>query len=278
MTLVLMILSAGFIISQNKDDLFIDYSIDTPNSVRGEKRNKSGLGIKNGNGIPVFFPVYNGVETSAVTDKFMQDIQYSVSVGDIVPLDTRRPPKFLDSCKGGGGTDSAAVKKRFAELKASRQPHLATELLKYCALQHYDGGLYLDSQSTLSITVDHLLTEMTNPKIGYITVSGNDRNIAVLNDPKISPDSIHGGLLYVRKKKSTKIVEGMISTLLSTDVKTLEKSPLLLSKTLYDLMKKDAPSKSKDVWYFLQHTCNLFSLGQRKVATPVDAYALNSYR
>ena len=259
--------------SQDQSGLFIDYSIDTPNSIRSEQKNKSELEITKGNGIPVFFPVYNGVKSSAVTDKLMQDIQNSASVGDIVPLDARRPPKFLDSCKGGVIKDSIAVKKRFAELKASRQPHLATELLKYCALQHYDGGLYLDSQSTLSITIDHILKEMTKTIIGNI-----DRNIAVLNDPKVSPDSIHGGLLYVNKKKSTNIVDGMISTLLSTDVKTLEKSPLLLPKTLYDLMNKDAPSKSEDVWYFLQHTCNLFSLGQREVATPVDVYALNSYR
>ncbi len=249
-----------FNLAQNYDDL-LDKTIDNHKSVRSEKKNEIRRENKNKNGIPVFFPVYNDAESSAVTEKFMQDIQNSPSVGEIVPLDMKNPPEFLESCRIVG-MDVAAVKKRFAELKASRQPHLATELLKYCALKHYQGGLFLDSQSTLSVTVDHIVSDITKTKGG---------NIAVLNDPKVSVDSIHGAIFYV-KKQSGKVVEGMISTLLSTDVKTLEKSPLLLPKTLYNMVTKG------DNWYLLQHTCNLFALGQRQVSTPISNYALNSYR
>eukprot|EP00531_Pseudo-nitzschia_arenysensis_P009691 CAMPEP_0116138922 /NCGR_PEP_ID=MMETSP0329-20121206/13031_1 /TAXON_ID=697910 /ORGANISM="Pseudo-nitzschia arenysensis, Strain B593" /LENGTH=707 /DNA_ID=CAMNT_0003633919 /DNA_START=164 /DNA_END=2287 /DNA_ORIENTATION=+ len=251
-----------FNLSQNYDEL-LDETVDTHKSIRSEKKNEIRRENKNNNGIPVFFPVYNDAESSAVTEKFMQDIRNSPSVGEIVPLDVKNPllVEFLDSC-GIVGMDAAAVKKRFAELKTSRQPHLATELLKYCALKHYQGGLFLDSQSTLSVTVDHIVSDITKAK---------GRNIAVLNDPKVSPDSIHGAIFYV-KKQSGKVVEGMISTLLSTEVKTLEKSPLLLPKTLYEMVNKE------NNWYLLQHTCNLFALGQRQVTTPVSTYDLNSYR
>jgi len=257
----------------------------------------TGKNKKNGLGIPVFFPIYTnansetGLASSTVTDKLIQDIQNSPSVGEVVPLDVEHPPPFLDSCGSNfitvvtavhGAPGPSAAQERFTMLKASRQPHLAMELLKYCTLEHYRGGLYLDSQSTLSSTLDHILGKMTNNSGG---------NIAVLNDPKISPDSIHGALLYVdksyakksKKKKSVSIVQGMISILLSTDVKILESSPLLLPKYLYGLIANDMgvtqlSTKSDAEWYLLQHTCNLGSLGRRELTTPISTYALNSHR
>jgi hypothetical protein len=190
------------------------------------------------------------------------------------------PPAFLGSCgSSNAASGSGSVQERFALLKTSKQPHLAMELLKYCALEHHQGGLYVDSQSTLSSTLDRVLAKMTK------TTGGN---LAVLNDPKISPDSIHGALFYVdgsyqKKKRNNSVVEGMINVLLSTDVKILESSPLLLPKRLYGLIAEDMgvaqlSSKADAEWYLLQHTCNLFSLGQREVTTPISTYALNSHR
>jgi hypothetical protein len=276
---------------------------------------------KNGLEIPVFVPVYsnsnaantanenNGDTTGSsnpVTEKLMQDLQNSASVGEIIPLDVVNPPaEFLESC-GSGITNgngiaavaakfgassstaaaSATAQERFAALRVSKQPHLAMELLKYCALEHHKGGLYLDSQSTLSSTLDHIVTKLTtkNNKNGAI----GGANLAILNDAKISPDSIHGALLYMdkssaKKTKSATVVEGMIHVLLSTDVTVLESSPLLLPKHLYDLIAKamgvaQLSSKAGADWHFLQHTCNLFSLGQRELTTPISAYALNSHR
>lgn len=277
---------------------------------------------KNGREIPVFVPVYTnnyannandngkttGLATSSdtVTEKLMQDLQNSASVSEILLLDVENPPAFLESCGSNSngiaavaakfgassGSSSAAAaaaptaQERFDVLKVSKQPHLAMELLKYCALEHHKGGLYLDSQSTLSSTLDHIVTRMTTKHNN--NGDGTGANLAILNDPKISPDSIHGALLYIdkssaKKTKSATVVEGMIHVLLSTDVKILESSPLLLPKHLYGLIAKamgvaQLSSKADAEWHLLQHTCNLFSLGQRQLTTPISTYALNSYR
>lgn len=278
---------------------------DDPYNNGGVVHPESSRQKKNGLEIPVFVPVYantnaneNGEASSnPVTEKLMQDLQNSASVGEIIALDVDNPPaEFLESCGTSGSNgiaavaakfgassktaaDAGAAQERFAALKVSRQPHLAMELLKYCALEHYKGGLYLDSQSTLSSTLDHIVTKMTT-KPGA--------NLAILNDAKISPDSIHGALLYIdksstKKTKSATVVEGMIHVLLSTDVTILESSPLLLPKHLYGLIAKamgvaQLSSKADAEWHLLQHTCNLFSFGQRELTTPISAYALNSHR
>ena len=237
---------------------------------------------RNVGGIPVFYPVYKDAKASPVTEKLMQDILHSAKVGEIIPIDVEHPGEFLESCgnnNGGlkGSSNMNDVQKRFLGLKSSKQPHLATELLKFCAMKHHQGGLYLDSQSTLTITIDHILAEMTKPASGG--------NLAVLNDPKISPDSVHGAMFYVKKKKSQQVIEGMIDEFLAADVAYLEKSPLFVGKTLHNLIQKDTDDsswkKSSAGWHFLQHTCSISSsLGKRPdTNTPLtQAYALNSYR
>ena len=283
LAMVICCLLASKILFQDTGSDNITAGASFPTVQSGSKKN-------NGLKIPVFLPVYtdsNGVIASTtVTEKLIEDLQSSASIGEVVYLDVEHPPTFLESCGSNGiavvaaedgPSTPIAAQERFGMLKASRQPHLAMELLKYCALDHYKGGLYLDSQSTLSSTLDHVLTKMTKNSGG---------NIAILNDPKISPDSIHGALLYFDKskqKQSRTVVQGMINVLLSTDVKTLQSSPLLLPKHLYDLISKDMgvatlSSKADSKWYLLQHTCNLFALGQRELTVPISDYALNSHR
>lgn len=241
-----------------------------------KKKTYSGAGIR------VFYPVYgyggdSGLSSSAVEEKLVEDLQNSRVIMEVVPLDTRAPPGFLETC---GGTPAAA-KERFNFLKASKQPHLALELLKYCALEHYRGGLYVDSQSTLSNTLENIVSKSSTG------------NLAVLNDPKISPDGIHGGILYVaeessKTKQSNAVVKGMIRLLLSTEIALLESSPLFLPKSLYGLVAKDMGvqdlskaslnQSESSVWYLLQHTCSLFSMAQRQVTAPISTFALNSHR
>ena len=289
----------------------------------------------NGVGIPVFYPIYSyakddGTATTAqttstsnsaspVTDKLVEDLRHSPSVSEVIGLDAEHPPTFLENCgiNGNGiavvaasgvefgistrASTSSTAKERFELLKASKQPHLAMELLKYCALEHYGGGVYLDSQSTLSTTLGHALSK---------AASSGSGNLAVLNDSKISPESIHGGILCITgeyehesdssrpkrssskknsKKSASAVVEGMIRLLLSTELSVLESSPLFLPKSLYTLIAKDMgatelssasmePSQSESSWYLLQHTCSLFSLGQRQLTAPISPYALNSHR
>jgi len=290
------------------------------------KQHGSGLGVT------VLYPVYNrhhgsgetnsssSSSSSSVTEKLMEDLQNSPSVGALVGLDTEDPPRaVLESCGRGSGTNSIAtvstasdgritsgVLERFEALRSSRQPQLALELLKYCALDHYGGGLYLDSRSSLSSTLENIVSKQPGG------------SIAVLNDPQIAPDSIHGGLLYVggssgaskqssaaaasnkkKKQKTGSVVGGMIAVLLSTDVKILESSPLLLPKSLYGLIAKDIGVKELDTtttttttsnseeakkklsdsdWYLLRHSCNLSTSGPRQLTVPIASYALNSHR
>mmetsp|Transcript_22313 Transcript_22313/g.53066 ORF Transcript_22313/g.53066 Transcript_22313/m.53066 type:complete len:793 (+) Transcript_22313:312-2690(+) len=276
-------LLASIFFFQDWDSITVTTGASFPTVQPGNKK-------KNGLHISVFLPVYtdsNGaVTTSTVTEKLIEDLQSSASIGEVVYLDVEHPPAFLESCGSDGtavfaaedgASSTVAAQERFSVLKASKQPHLAMELLKYCALDHYKGGLYLDSQSTLSSTLDHVLTKMTKNSGG---------NVAILNDPKISTDSIHGALLYFNKskqKQSRAVVKGMINVLLSTDVKTLQSSPLLLPKHLYHLISKDMgvaklSSKADAKWYLLQHSCNLFALGERELTVPISNYALNSHR
>lgn len=247
-------------------DIFEEYGLNSSPS-QSVVRTKSGSGS-----IPVFYPVYKNAAVSPVHDKLMQDIVNSALVGEIIPLDIDHPGDFLNTCQTGGVKGSNQIQEQFTALKSSRQPQFAIELLKYCAMKQYHGGLYLDSQSTLSATVDYVVGELTQP---------NGGNLAVRNDPKISPDSVHGALLYVKKKTSAGVIQGMIDVLVSTDVKVLEHSPLLLPKTLLNLINNDTSTSyfgSNGGWKFLQHTCNLFSMGERPLVTPVTEYSLNNYR
>jgi hypothetical protein len=317
--------------SNNNNNNFGKSSYAASNSNSNNKRNQ--VKIKNNNNnnnglqIPVFYPKYsipsqqgiddngsNEIMTSPVTVKLIEDLTNSPSVGELIALDMKNPPEFLKTCGGassnananGNNNNNNNPVERLEILKQSKQPHLAMELLKYCALEHYQGGLFVDSQSTLSSTVDHILAKTMSDGGGGGGGGGSlsrRSNLAVLNDPKISPKGIHGALLYIAVysknnnesspiTKST-VVADMIQLLMSTNVRVLESSPLLLSKSLYDFIAKDMkltqlvpgaidPSKNKNNnnnhWYLLQHTCSLFSLGQRQITAPISSYALNSHR
>lgn len=187
------------------------------------------------------------------SEKVLQDLQRSPLVEQVVVLDGSND--FVRSCPG--------VSERLDQLA----PHLQVELLKYCALSHYKGGLYLDSGSPLMDTLDHVLSY--------------GKNIAVLNDPFV-PRSVHGALLWL--KDDTKVAANMLQILLTTSVQVLESSPLLLAKSLYDIIAtragvgKLSPGPVADNWYLLQHSCTVQPLGGRAVTTPISTYALNSYR
>lgn len=244
----------------------------------------SSITSKSGLKVPVFYPklpdsYHEYEELSSMTHKLQEDIHNSPVVTEAMALDMDHPPAFVKSC----GTDvdaSVNALERIEILKGSKQPHLALELMKYCALEHYQGGLYIDAQSTLTSTLDHILAKTNN--------SGHNAsaNLAVLNDPKIASKSIHSGIFYIAKSsKSNSVVSGMIQLLLTTSLITLESSPLLLPKSLYDFIATDAnvtplaPGPNSNSWHLLQHTCNLSaSLGQRQVTAPISSYALNSHR
>jgi Glycosyltransferase sugar-binding region containing DXD motif len=275
-------------------------------SAATSSKSKSGLRV------PVFYPksdrhLHNNnnnddlweTGTQAMLSKLEEDISLSSVVSDVVALDPENPPYFINKCAGGDATERLKV------LRQSKQPHLASELLKYCALQYHRGGLYIDSQSALTSTLDHILAKTTSvirPDGTVQVLPGQSQhNLAVINDPKVAPNSIHGALFYIvpyDKSSSNSVVDGMIEVLMTTNIKVLESSPLLLPKSLYDFVAAHArvatlsagltvggasgATGNNDIynknWYLLQHTCTLYALGQREVTTPVSSYALNSYR
>lgn len=187
--------------------------------------------------------------------KVLQDLHHSPLVEQVVVLDPKG--EYVQSCTGAS--------ERLGHLPS----HLQWELLKYCALQYYKGGvLYLDAESPLMDTLDHILSY--------------NKNIAVVNDPFV-PRSIHGALLYLTKN-SQAVASSMLQILLTTSVPVLESSPLLLTKSLYDIIATQAgvgklsPGPVGDSWYLLYHSCTVHPLGGRAVTTPISNYALNSYR
>mmetsp|Transcript_27899 Transcript_27899/g.67591 ORF Transcript_27899/g.67591 Transcript_27899/m.67591 type:complete len:833 (-) Transcript_27899:678-3176(-) len=302
--------------------------VSAATSFGGGGKSKSGLNV------PVFYPKStsagdsartssnnDGWETgtAAMLSKLEEDINLSSVVSEVVALNPENPPHFIQKCvtttTGVDASNNNSAVDRMKALFQSKQPHLATELLKYCALQFHRGGLYVDSQSALTSTLDHILTKTTSVigSNGAVqTFPGHsEHNLAIINDPNVAQNSIHGALLYIapydKSSPPNTVVDGMIDILMTTNIKVLETSPLLLPKSLYDLVAADARVASlspglttvggaggdngsgnennnngdgakKDDWYLLQHTCTLYALGQREVTTPVSSYALNSYR
>ena len=185
--------------------------------------------------------------------KMLQDLQRSPMVEQVIVLEPNQD--FVGACPG--------VAKRLDQLA----PHLQIELLKYCALSYYKGGLYVDAESPLMDTLDHILSY--------------NKNLAVLNDPFV-PRSIHGALLYLQNEPT--VAASMMQILLTTSAKVLESSPLLLAKSLYDIIATQAgvgklsPGPASDGWYLFQHSCTVQPLGGRAMTTPISNYALNSFR
>jgi hypothetical protein len=200
------------------------------------------------------FSAYSEQSTAA---KQRQDLATSPLVVHIV-LNAQEQVDFLSSYHC---VDEAV--ERFQELPT----HLAQELWKYCALYTF-GGMYLDAESPLMIPVDKLL--------------GRTRNVAVLADPALTK-SMHGSLLYLAQPQSS-VAKSMIEVLLTTSTKVLEASPLLLPRTLHDLIANQAHVTSlhagsvSDSWFLLQHTCHVDPLRRTQVTAGISAYALNSYR
>ena len=238
--------------------------------------------------------------------KFQEDLAAAAASGMIQPIalpspsktsssSSSLPPDIVTNC----GTPAVQRYQAFLNELPQPQPHLALEVLKYCALRQNQGkGMYLDSSSPLMDTLDHLLygrdSDGSSKQQKY--------NLAVLNDPFV-PNSIHSALLYLNPKhakENQKLIETMLELLTTTQLETLVSNPTLIPKSLYDWIatshsqentrsggQKLSPGKNsnsvsassqKQNWYLLQHTCSIDSLGRRFVTAPVSAYALKSHR
>ena len=207
--------------------------------------------------------VFSFYSDSTIARKLRQDLQASPMVYHTV-LNLKGQRDFLQSVNCAGGS----ALERFQQLVDTSREHLAVEVWKYCALYHH-GGMYIDAESPLVDTMEHL-------------VEKDQGNIAVLNDSSY-PRSIHGSLLMLGQAHS-EIAEQMIKVLTSTSIEELDSSPLLLPRSLYDLITKDASVASLNAgsvggsWFLLQHQCNIDKLQRTHVSTSISTNDVNSYR
>jgi mannosyltransferase OCH1-like enzyme len=130
---------------------------------------------------------------------------------------------------------------RYQEFVKKDQPHLASELWKFCALSE-KGGLYLDIDSPLLVPVEKIRS------LGP--------NVAVQS--AYFENTAHGSFLLM---DDTKIALDMARLLIETPVQTFLHSPLLLATTLYDKIQN-----SSSEWHTLQHSCTMNPLSGRKLS------------
>ena len=258
---LLLIVGAIFMFDDSNQGSMIvqnSWSSSTANSMHGNSQSSSSRGSGGGSMMKVFYPSSNQ-QTAA---KLQQDLR-NCDIADPIVLDTKNPPQDLvSSCPG--------VPERLEVLTgpSAQQPHLAMEVLKYCALSLHPGSSYIDSESPLMVSLDGLLSR--------------DSNVAILNDPFLQK-TIHGSFL---KLQDPSVAKDMLQILLTTNLHVLESNPLLLPKSLYDIIATRAgvgklsagPNGDTNSWYLWQHSCTVNPLGDRQVTAPISNYALQSYR
>lgn len=136
---------------------------------------------------------------------------------------------------------------RFNEFINRNQEHLAVELWKYCVLSTQDNAVYLDRSSPLLIRLPD--------------IASRGSNLAVLGHEAF-PNSVHGSLLKLSPDRGY-IAKEMLTLLVKTPVEVLEASPMLVPRTLYDLIAKDAGQDELQVganrgdWHIFQQICKM---------------------
>lgn len=134
---------------------------------------------------------------------------------------------------------------RYQAFVKKEQPHLAQELWKFCVLSHH-GGLYVDAESPLLISVDEIRSQ--------------NRNVAITSD--YFDNTIHGAILLL---KDGHIAQQMAKLLVDTPVSTLIASPLIVAQTLYQLIHDENSSMSR--WHLYKHSCVINALSGRKLSS-----------
>jgi mannosyltransferase OCH1-like enzyme len=141
--------------------------------------------------------------------------------------------------------------KRFDELVKRKQAHLAAELYKYCALQKR-GGVWVDMSSPLLVRLEDVVKE--------------NASMAVLGGA-FSGGSIHGSFLLLRREHAH-IAKTMLQLMIETSIKSLEASPMLLTRKLYSLIAESVCEESPHSlqtgwngdWFLLEQKCQVDAL------------------
>lgn len=138
---------------------------------------------------------------------------------------------------------------RFKTFVEQKQGHLAQELWKYCVLQQKEGAsrLYIDAASPLLLSLPDL-----------IAVAGKKSNLAVLSEDYL-PKTIHGSLMLLQTNQRS-VPSQMFSTIIETPLEQLIFEPLLLPRSLYQIIAGDAKQSPlmlghNGSWYLLEQVC-----------------------
>lgn len=185
--------------------------------------------------------VFSGLQDHPVAAMQRRTFEESSEAVELVMLSLDDQEHFIKTHSCGKG-----VVERFEELRSHNLDHLAQELWKYCALA-VSGGMYLDSSSPLLASVDALLSRQTN--------------IAVWSDSSFA-DTLHGSLLLLQDARSP-VATGMVKVLLETPLDTLEATPLLIPRTLHDLVQAQVSGdlslgdNGNGKWWLLEQNCSV---------------------
>jgi hypothetical protein len=137
-------------------------------------------------------------------------------------------------CPGHAGT--------FSTLNPT-QPHLASEVYKFCALslpdQTTDAVAFVDSESPFLIR--------------WLSAQWEGKNVAVLSDSNLFPEAIHGSFLLLRNTEaSRKTASRMLQILTDTPVDILTTRSMWLPHALYQLV-----TVAKDDWDLWSTVCRM---------------------
>jgi hypothetical protein len=175
-----------------------------------------------------------------------------------VEMNAEQQESYIKRNKCYNGGNQLNVLKRYQELNKAGQGHLAQELWKYCAL-YVHGGLYVDATSPMLYSTDDLLS------------SSSKSNMAVLSSDDYFPRTIHGAVLGIKEPRSS-IAQNMLQILMDTPIEALSASPLLLPRSLFDLVSQ----QNKEDWYLLEQHCSVDPLRRR--AESISSTDTNSLR
>lgn len=129
--------------------------------------------------------------------------------------------------------------KRYVSLVELDQAHLAVELWKFSAFIAHGGGLYLDAESPLLVSIEELL---------YY-----NSNIAVVSD--YFENTIHGSMILMKSASAITIAERIVKLMVEIPIQTLIMSPLLIPKKLYKEIEKENHGIHENKWHLYKNHC-----------------------
>jgi hypothetical protein len=170
-------------------------------------------------------PVYSSLEESSpISRKQLHDMEQNLPTDlayfESISLSFDQQRDFLQENKGCGTTAA----KRFDEFLELEQEYFAIDVFKWCALATSDeeATAYLESTSPALMRLQEL-------------VHDGSRSMVILGDGKLFPSTMHGSFVLLRKEHRF-IAQEMLRTIVETNLDSLQASPLLIPRTLYNLV------------------------------------------